>query len=137
MALLFCFCNNPPFSCTSQRFVVTATSSTTIEQSAVATTSVVASATTTSDSGPTLLPLSHALGSTLESVVANPETDDDSSLRGLKRSPGMMIPSDVFSGAKVHQVQPPESKSSVRAEVPAGTQTLSGNDDPIGRLQRC
>ncbi|ETN69913.1 C2 domain protein, partial [Necator americanus] len=73
----------------------------------------------TADAEPLRLPLSRPLGSTLESVIANPETDGDSSPRGLKRSPGMMITSDVFSGAKIHKVQPSDSKTTPRTEIPA------------------
>ncbi|VDL70617.1 unnamed protein product [Nippostrongylus brasiliensis] len=78
--------------------------------------------TASSEASPLLLPLSKPLGSTLESVMAHPETDGESSPRGLKRSPGMMIPSDVFSGAKIHKVEPIVAKTTaaaVRNEVPA------------------
>ncbi|KAK5974719.1 hypothetical protein GCK32_001252 [Trichostrongylus colubriformis] len=101
-----------------------------VTTSDVATTSTTSEcATTTStatpDSSSMMLSLSKPLGSTLESVMAHPEPDDDTSPRGLKRSPGMIISSDVFSGAKIHRVEPPVSTATTstttttRTEVPA------------------
>ncbi|KAK6044046.1 hypothetical protein COOONC_18449, partial [Cooperia oncophora] len=83
----------------------TSTATTTTDAPSVTSTASV------SDSSSLVLSLSKPLGSTLESVMAHPETDEEVSPRGLKRSPGMIMSSDLFSGAKIHKVEPPVSKA--------------------------
>ncbi|VDO58787.1 unnamed protein product [Haemonchus placei] len=96
---------------------VTTSTPTTTTADEIATTS-----TATSDSSLTAFSLSRPLGSTLESVMAHPETmDHDISPRGLKRSPGMIITSDVFGGAKIHKVEPTESKTATTATTTTAT----------------
>uniref|UniRef100_A0A1I7WN09 Protein kinase domain-containing protein n=1 Tax=Heterorhabditis bacteriophora TaxID=37862 RepID=A0A1I7WN09_HETBA len=69
-----------------------------------------------------LLPLSATLGSTLGSLQPKLEDGGDISPRGLRRSPGMMIPTDVFGVPQVHTVFPTKPIDT--------TSTLSSTEPP-------